>query len=152
MRAVHRLFSLTCFIFLSTFFLTACEEKVLSRIDQCKQLTPVLLQQQLQLDKPPKLEWLMSAEEQEEEVQIQIALSFRILSVGVQEIGSIQVPDNDHFHPLASELGMNMVCRFVYQLHQQHDMLDGYEAFPTDIILNNQMIDPELIKDIHKSL
>lgn len=138
-------------LFFLALFITACENTSVSRIEQCKQLTPALLQQQLQLGKEPELEWLLAAEEEEVEVQTQAILSFRILDGGI-----IRLPDNGHSHVLAPDQAMNIVCRFVYQLHQQDSMsqqpMDRYETFPSDIILNNQMIDPELIKNIHNSL
>jgi hypothetical protein len=133
-------------------FMTACEKNTFSRIEQCQQLTPALLQHQLRLDKLPELEWLLATEEVEDDVQTQTMLSFRVVGGKM-----LRLPDNGHSHLLEPGHSMNVVCRFVYYpLHQQEGLsqqvMDGYEVFPSDIILNNQMIAPELIKDIHNSL
>jgi len=106
-----------------------------TRLENCQQAAKRLAQQQLNLSESPKLVWEFEREEKEENVHIQILLSFQIDAdepVFLEDAGGKRL--------LPSGEALNIVCRYPYKPIRFADDESDYEQIPHDIIFNNQMV------------
>lgn len=106
-----------------------------SRLENCQQAAKRLAQQQLNLSESPKLVWEFEREEKEENVHIQILLSFQIDSDE-----PMFLEDSSGKRLLPRDEALNIVCRYPYKPIRFAEDESDYEQIPQDIIFNNQMV------------